>query len=86
MVAMKKQKTPWQQAKAALKDLEAMTGNRGQIAIALGLTRTTAYAWRVIPKEHLKKACQVFEKTPQQLRPDLTEFQIKQLMKVWESV
>ena len=76
-----KKPTPTQQAKAALDAITKKAGNRGELALALGCpTRTTAYSWEILPTRHLRKACEIFNKKPKQLRPDLTDIQLARIM------
>lgn len=82
MRSMKKRKpSPRQRAKAALTDLIKQAGGPRKLGAALDLKSTNGpHYWDVLPDKHLPKACQVFDKEPKQLRPDLTDFQIRKAM------
>lgn len=75
---MKKQKSPRQRAKAALKTLISEAGNRRRLAMALGTDQSTPYRWDVIPEEYLVIASIKFGRRPDELRPDLSAFQISE--------
>ena len=66
------------QARAALRQAERAAGNKITLALTLGLTRTACYRWRQgVPQKHLAAVSRLFGIPPEQLRPDLTRFQIE---------
>ena len=73
--------SPRQRAKAALKAIIREAGNPGQLGPLVGVTRVAPYGWEVVPGHAIARAAKVFNRKPEDLRPDLTPFRLQQEMK-----
>lgn len=74
--------SPRQRAKAALKALLKEAGGKAPLGEAIGITRQAVGQWKgVVPEKQLRRVCEVFNRKPEDVRPDLSKFQIANAMR-----